>query len=40
MNDYLPLIVAIIIVGIIWGGFAFFVSTAIKFEKRKKSNNA
>ncbi|MFA7289829.1 MAG: hypothetical protein WC055_13210 [Melioribacteraceae bacterium] len=40
MNNYLPLIVAIIIVGIVWGGFVFFVSIAIKFEKGKKPKNA
>jgi|GEM_PF-4052142 len=39
MNNYLPIIVAIVIVGIVWGGFIFFVSTAIKFEKGKKSKN-
>jgi len=31
-------IFAIVITGIVWGGFVFFLSKAIKFEKLKSKN--
>ncbi len=31
------LVVAVIVLSIVWGGFAFFLLKAIKFEKRKNT---
>jgi len=31
------LITLIVVVGIVWGGFSFFLSKAVKHESRKKA---
>lgn len=36
--NLLTIITAVIIIGLIWGGFVFFISRAVKFEKMKKEN--
>lgn len=30
------LLTALIVISIVWGGFAFFLSLAIKFERKKE----
>lgn len=37
MNIYTAL-TAILVIGIVWGGFAFFLSRALKYEKLKQKN--
>jgi hypothetical protein len=37
MNIY-SIITAVIVIGIVWGGFAFFLSRALKYEKMKMQN--
>lgn len=37
MNIY-TIITAISVIGIVWGGFAFFLSHALKYEKIKMKN--
>lgn len=37
MNIY-TILTAIIVIGIVWGGFAFFLSRALKYEKMKMKN--
>lgn len=32
------IITLFIVAGIVWGGFVYFLSKAIKFEKNKKNN--
>jgi hypothetical protein len=34
----LTIITAIIVIGIVWGGFVFFLSRALKYEKIKMKN--
>lgn len=35
MNEY-TIITAIIVLGIVWGGVAFFIGKAMKYEKEKE----
>jgi hypothetical protein len=37
MNIF-TIITAILVVGIVWGGFVFFLSRALKYEKIKMKN--
>jgi uncharacterized protein YneF (UPF0154 family) len=32
------ILTALIVAGVVWGGFAFFLSRALKYEKLKKDN--
>jgi len=32
------ILTALIVAGIVWGGFAFFLSRALRYEKMKKEN--
>jgi hypothetical protein len=36
--NYLTIITAILVVGIVWGGLIFFLRKAIKYEKLKQEN--
>jgi hypothetical protein len=36
--NILTLITALIVLGIVWGGLAFFIIRAVKFEKLKIEN--
>jgi len=35
---FFTIITAILVIGIVWGGFAFFLSRALKYEKLKLKN--
>jgi hypothetical protein len=37
MNIY-TILTAILVIGIVWGGLAFFLSRALKYEKLKMKN--
>lgn len=32
-------ITAVVVIGVVWGGFVFFVARAVKFEKKKNNIN-
>jgi uncharacterized membrane-anchored protein len=34
----ITILTALIVAGVVWGGFAFFLSRAFKYEKLKKDN--
>jgi len=36
--NFLTIISAILVIGVVWGGFAFFLSRALKYEKMKMKN--
>lgn len=36
--NYFTVITACIVLGIVWGGLAFFISKAVKYEKLKSEN--
>jgi len=36
--NLITIITAVIVIGIVWGGFAFFLSRALKYEKLKQKN--
>ena len=36
--NFFTIITAVIIIGIVWGGFIFFFSRAFKYEKIKMKN--
>ncbi|NWG29253.1 MAG: MetS family NSS transporter small subunit [Ignavibacteriaceae bacterium] len=36
--NLLTIITAVIVFGIVWGGFVFFLSRALKYEKMKQGN--